>query len=435
MSTLDSRFQVPERGLARYTGTLSRETALFLTAAGVVGAHIADDNFLQPEPGTSAGDHLASGLIPIAVWAIFVAAYPRLRAGLRAITAMTLGALAVTVGVPAVYHLLDGNAGGDDFTGLLAIVAGCSLLVLGPVTLWKARRTDASRRRRYLRRALIAVATPVLAWAIVWFIVFPIGFAYIYVHTGRSPVTPALGVPYETVTVVTNDALNLAASYVPSRNRAAVVLFPGATRSREARMLIRHGYGVLLLDPRGQGSSEGDTVRWAGDRDLLAAADYLRHRPDVDPGRIGGFGFSIGGEILIEAAAQSSVFKAIVSEGAGSRVGDEDVTGPARLLAEPNLALMTAALTVFSNHGPPPSIESRIAHIAPRSVFLIHADPGLGAESTRGPIYYAAAGEPKQIWKVPGSEHTGGMHSRPKEYERRVIDFFNHSLLDQGAGG
>jgi hypothetical protein len=61
MSTLASRFQVPERGLARYTGTLSRETALFLMAAEVVG--------VTPSPGTSAGDHLASGLIPIAVQA------------------------------------------------------------------------------------------------------------------------------------------------------------------------------------------------------------------------------------------------------------------------------------------------------------------------------------------------------------------------------
>ena len=74
-------------------------------------------------------------------------------------------------------------------------------------------------------------------------------------------------------------------------------------------MLIRHGYGVLLLDPRGQGRSEGDTVRWAGDRDLLAAVAVSPHRPDVDPDRIGGFGFSIGGEILIEAAAQTTALQ------------------------------------------------------------------------------------------------------------------------------
>ena len=302
MSTPASRLHATEGGLALYTGTLRRETALFLMAVGVVGLHIVDDNFLQPEPGTSAGDHLASGLIPIVVLVIVAAAYPRLRAGLRAITAMTFGALAIAVGVPAVYYLLDGNSAGT--TSRPARDRRRMLTArFRPVTLWKARRTGGSRRRRYLRRALIAVATPVLAWAIVWFIVFPIGFAYIYIHTGRSAVTPNLGVPYESVTVVTSDRSTgclLRPLEEPRSDRAV----PGRHPLPEARMLIRHGYGVLLLDPRGQGSSEGDTVRWAGDRDLLAAAAYLRNRPDVDPDRIGGFGFSIGGEILIEAAAQ-----------------------------------------------------------------------------------------------------------------------------------
>src|SRR5262245_56721355 len=93
---------------------------------------------------------------------------------------------------------------------------------------------------------------PVLALAIVWFLVFPIGFAYIYTHTGKGVVTPDLRVPHQDVTTTTGDALALAASYVPSRNRAAVVLYPGSTPPAQARMLIRHGYGVLLLDPRGQ---------------------------------------------------------------------------------------------------------------------------------------------------------------------------------------
>jgi hypothetical protein len=55
-------------GLARLASAVTRE-ALTLTALGIVGLHLIDDNFLQPEPGTSAGDHLASGLIPVAVLA------------------------------------------------------------------------------------------------------------------------------------------------------------------------------------------------------------------------------------------------------------------------------------------------------------------------------------------------------------------------------
>src|SRR6266511_1155084 len=322
-------------------------------------------------------------------------------------------------------------------TRAFAIVAGAGLFFSGPVTLWKARRTDGSRRRRYLRRALASAIAVVAALLSFTLIVFPVGYAYIYTHTGRTAVTPDLGVPFESVKVTTSDGLELAASYVPSKNRAAVILFPGATRADGARMLIRHGYGVLLLDPRGQGRSEGDIVRWAGDRDIIGAVDYLRSRPDVDPGRIGGFGFSVGGELLLEAAAKSTGLKAVVSEGAGIRPGEgleagEGMSEPIRALWNPASLVMTAAVTVFSNHGPPPAIVDRIGRIAPRAVFLIYADPGLGGENTRQPKYYAAAGEPKSIWQVPGSRHTGGIDARPVEYEQRVIAFFDSALPKRG---
>jgi hypothetical protein len=405
---------------------LPRETGLVWLALALIALHLVEDNFLLPQPGTSASDHLASGLLPLAVLAGAAAIYPRLRAGARAATAMTLGAIGITVGVPGAYYILDGSSSGEHYGAPLIIFAGVVLLASGMVTLWKARRSGGRRWRRYLRRGLVVGAAAV----IVWLVVFPVGFAYIYTHTGKGAVTPELGVRYESVTVITSDSLELTASYVPSKNRAAIVLFPGATRPDEARMLIRHGYGVLLLDPRGQGSSEGDIVRWAGDRDLLAGAEYLRSRPDVDPSRIGAFGFSVGGEILLEAAAQSTHFKAVVSEGAGFRIGEADPpSGLAQTLDPLVLTLLTAATTVFSNHGPPPPIVDRIGQISPRPVMLIYADPGTGGENTRQPKYYAAAGEPKTIWKVPGAQHTGGIDARPSEYERRVIAFFDHALL------
>jgi uncharacterized protein len=66
-------------------------------------------------------------------------------------------------------------------------------------------------------------------------------------------------------------------------------------------------------------------------------------------------------------------------------------------------------------------------------VFLIYADPGSGGENTRQPDYYAAAGSPKAIWKVPGSAHTGGLDAQPAEYERRVVGFFDRALLTEGG--
>ena len=65
---------------ARFART---EHGIVTIALGLIGLHIADDNYLQPEPGTSPLDHLASGLIPIGLLAAAAILYPRLRAGLR----------------------------------------------------------------------------------------------------------------------------------------------------------------------------------------------------------------------------------------------------------------------------------------------------------------------------------------------------------------
>jgi uncharacterized protein len=421
----------PERGGSSPLGRRAPnpDTTIVVLCVAVLVVHVLDDNFLQPEPGTAAGDHLASGLIPVLLLAATAAAYPHLRAGVRAVVAMTLGALGLVIGAPAAYYLRHGAEEGDHYTGLLALVAGAALLLAGPVTLWRNRRTGGARRQRYVRRAAMIACAPVLVLGLGWFVVFPIGVGYLYTHTAPQPAEPDLGVAYETVTVTTDDGLELTASYVPSRNRAAILLFPGASRAEEARMLIARGYGVLLLDPRGQGASEGDTVRWAGDQDLLAGAAYLQRRPEVDADRIGAIGFSIGGEMLLRAAADSDSINALVSEGAGESVGETDVSGIARVLVDPSQAVMTAATTVFSNHLPPPPITDRIGVISPRPVLLIYADPGIGGENTRQPHYYAAAGEPKAIWKVPEADHTGGFAAQPVEYEQRVVDFFNAALL------
>ena len=118
-----------------------------------------------------------------------------------------------------------------------------------------------------------------------------------------------------------------------------------------------------------------------------------------------------------------------MSEGAGFPAGEADLSGTDRLI-KPSIAAVGFATAVFSNQGPPPPIVDRIGEIAPRAVFLIWADPGMGGENIRQPKYYAAAGSPKQIWKVPGAGHTGGLAAQPAEYERRVIDFYDRALLN-----
>jgi hypothetical protein len=56
--------------------------AVFFAGAGVIAAHVLDDSFVRPEPGTAGGDHVLSGLITLTVLVLAAVAYPRLRAGL-----------------------------------------------------------------------------------------------------------------------------------------------------------------------------------------------------------------------------------------------------------------------------------------------------------------------------------------------------------------
>jgi uncharacterized protein len=407
-----------------------REHALVVLGVGAIALHVVDDSFVQPQPGTSAADHLVSGLVPLAVLVLAAVAYPRLRAGARASLALMLGAFGVGAGAEGWHYAREVGASGDDYTGLLAIPAGLLLLAVGVVTLWRSRRLDERLPRRYGRRALIGVAA-VLVFVTV---VYPIVYSYGLTHIGRAVVPePKLGAGFEEISFTTDDGLELEGWYVPSKNRAAVIAFPGRKGpQQQARMLVRHGYGVLLFDRRGEGDSEGDpnALGWGGDRDLKAAIAFLRDRTDVDADRIGGIGRSVGGELMLETAAETDALKAVVSEGAGIRSVREasELKGTATWLAVPVWAGITAGTAVFGNHAPPPNLKDVVDRISPRAVFLIYAKGGQGGEEL-SQDFYESAGVPKEVWEVPEGGHVGGLDARPREYERRVVAFFDQALL------
>ena len=357
--------------------------------------------------------------------------YPRLRAGARAAIALVAGFFGVLAGTEAVHYTRAVGPSGDDYTGLLSIPAGLVLMGLGVVTLWRSRRTDDRLWWRYTRRLIFIAATLFAILAVV----IPVAIAYIVTHAARAEVPPPdLGASYEDVAFTTSDGLRLQGWYIPSRNGAAVISFPGrASSQKRAKLLARHGYGVLLFDRRGEGESEGDpnTFGWQGERDIHAAVAFLQRRPDVDPERIGGIGLSVGGEMMIEAAAESSALKAIVSEGASSRsVRDEHANGSGwqELLGN---SFATGATALFSNNLPPRSLKSLAPQIS-GAAFFVYGERGQPAERPANTAFYAAAHEPKEIWEVPGSGHIGGTEAQPQEYERRVTAFFDRELRPRG---
>ena len=189
---------------------------------------------------------------------------------LRGWLAIFAGALAIVGGATdGVRPILVDRVSGDDVTAVLAGLAGIVLVALGVATLWRTRRTTGGGGSSAARASALAVLV------LVALVVLPTGDRDRRDAQGalaRRRCRPRPALPRRRLT--TSDGLRLHAWYVPSRNGAAVIAFPGRSQPvPHARMLIRHGYGVLMLDRRGEGASDGDynAFGWAGEPDLRAA--------------------------------------------------------------------------------------------------------------------------------------------------------------------
>ncbi len=287
-----------------------------------------------------------------------------------------------------------------------------------------------SRRRRVFRW----IAFLIVAVIVLLYIVMPIG-------VGVSVVLPykeAVGAPptgFAAVTLTTDDQVKLAGWYKAPSNGAVIIVIHGAGGSREEMrahidLLTRHGYGVLAIDLRGHGSSEGRTNRfgWQGTRDVGAALKFLQSREEVKA--IGGLGSSLGGEVLLGAAAAYPAIKAIVADGATTRSLDELLTLPSERPLYRNFTarVMYAAVQILSGETPPtPLLDSMVA--APTTSYLLIAGGGNQREVAFNELFAATTSDRAQLWIALQASHTGAFALYPAEYEQRVIEFFDRALL------
>ena len=347
------------------------------------------------------------------------------------------GLLCVAVGLPATMfglgvhasHVVQVAFATSDYTGIPMLVAGIVLTVSGGVTLVRLIHT-------WWRRLLLLPLAPVLAF----FVIFPAGMGVFAANVAKVPccdTTPAdYGLAYEDVTFATARGLELSAWYIPTQNGAAVITVHGAGNNRstvmdEAVTIARHGYGVLMVDLEGFGDSQGrgNMMGWIGARSVHAAVDYLLGRPDVDPERIGGYGRSMGGEVLLQAAGESTHIKAIVSEGGTGRTAADfaELDDGWFEAIVPFQTVMGTAMHLVSGEPVPPPLKQMVQQIAPRRVLLIAA---MVREETDLTGQYLQLGGPSfELWTIPETKHVGAYDLHPEEYEQRVVAFFDGALL------
>ena len=318
--------------------------------------------------------------------------------------------------------------------GVTLMLVGLLLLGFAVTVMWRT-----TRRWQRLWLVPLAVVTLLLGSSV--------SFGAVLAYAPRNElgaVTPAdRGLAFRDVAFRTSDGVLLSGWYVPSHNQAAVVTLPGSGSNRtstlgQAVVLARHGYGVLLVDPSGQGRSGGRAMDagWYGDRDVTAAVNFLVHRHGVDPGRIGVLGLSMGGEEAIGAAAADPAIRAVVAEGATHRTAADKagylpggIPGAIQRVLD-QVTYGTAAL--LSPAPEPGSLHDAIAR-AHGTHFLLIAGGDVVDEADAAAYLRSAAPERVVTWTVAGASHTHGLATAPAAWTARVIGFLNATLRPHPA--
>ena len=288
------------------------------------------------------------------------------------------------------------------------------------------------RLRRHGPRPAGWAAAIAASLAFLVLVAIPVGYAVYLTHLpARRAVHDAdLGAPKRSVTLTTRSGVELRGWYVPSRNGAAVAVMHGTGSNRlgvadHARLLARHGYGVLIFDLHGHGESGGRSlsVGWDAGEDVAAATRYLAARPEVDDHRVGVIGVSLGGEVAIEAMPSLPGIRAAVLEGVQGASADDMRAGGADPLTLANVALMSTVARVLSGGGPHGTRSELMARISSRPVLLISA--GRGTEAKANEAMHRRGAE---LWNLPEASHAAALRTEPAEYERRVVGFLDRAL-------
>jgi pimeloyl-ACP methyl ester carboxylesterase len=405
-----------------------KPATITLIAIAVITVHIINASLFHLD--ASLVEKLAWAALALFAGTTIAIQYPGFNRAQRVLATFAYGLPALIVGLGIhVTHVYELGVENSNWTGLPMLAAGVILTLTGGTMLVRFVHD-------WWRRLVFIPLTFVFGF----FVVFPVTLGVGASNIARVPTsqteTPAeRGLAYEDVSFQTAKGLTLSAWFITSTNGATIITVHGAGKNRstvmdEAEMLVRHGYGVLMIDAEGFGDSEGrgNAFGWTGARSVHAATAYLATRDDVDSARIGGLGLSMGGEVLLQAAGESTDLKAIVAEGATGRTAQD--FSEARKDGEIMLAFHTVVNTtmrLISGEETPPPLMQLVPQIAPRNVLLIGAN--VPEELDLMARYKDLGGDSFDIWFIPEAKHVGGFDLHPEEYEQRVIAFFDETLL------
>ena len=350
-----------------------------------------------------------------------------------AVPAVLIGVAVTGAGAGlGIRHLQKVGWSATTLLGFLLLAAGIALLWLGFRALWRAGR-------RWWR--LLILSTAVLLLVPLWAVLFAV-MATVVPQVPLGEGTPSdRGLAYSDAAMTTDDGVRLSGWWVPSRNGAGVVLLHGAGSTRtatlpQAEVLARLGYGVLMLDARGHGRSEGRgmDLGWYGDADIRAAVDYVVRAEGVTVPRVALVGLSMGGEQAIGATLADPRIAAVVAEGVTARTAADKADwlpgGVAGGVQRAVDRFVYAVVDLLTPAAPPTSLRDAVSRSD--ASYLVIAGGRMPDEARAARVLRDAAPARVQVWDVPGADHTRGLATDARQWESRVAGFLRASLLSAG---
>jgi len=261
-------------------------------------------------------------------------------------------------------------------------------------------------------------------------------------RTPDAQTNPAdYGLAHEEVSFPSRDGVTLRGWFIPAKPvRGTVIFCHGHAGSMDPDIIYapwfnEAGFNVLMFDFRAHGRSDGRKVSlgYFERQDLLGAIDYLQGQ-GIE--QVGVLGFSMGGAVSLITAPQSEAIRAVISDGGFARlesamlgwVQEQQISLPHWLvLPLARLIMWVAGWRLGARLAEADPIRW-VGGIAPRPVLFIHGDHDPYVTVADVESLYAAAGEPKELWRVSEAGHREVDQHRPAEYRQRVVGFFRLHL-------
>lgn len=239
-----------------------------------------------------------------------------------------------------------------------------------------------------------------------------------------------------TVTFASADGTALHGWFLPPRQRPGpvIVFAHGSLGDRaqlagQAVVLAERGLGALLFDWPGHGESAGRVTLGAAERAALQGAlRYAAAQPESDARGVGAFGCSMGAFLLLVAAPELPELRAVAVEGAPTNLLDVTRFQYRHRAPVGAWAARFAAWRAGVSLAAAGDAEARVAGLAPRPVLIVQDEADSTLPADMAPRLYAAAREPRALWRVPGAEHCGACARDRGAFGERVGSFFEQAL-------